>query len=53
MDTNLVEIFYLVDEFCKEFDKVKKRHILKKDCDKKPIMCRNEIINFFGTDSLH
>ena len=27
MDTNLVEIFYLVDEFCKEFDKVKKGHM--------------------------
>ena len=49
MDTNLVEIFYLVDEFCKEFDKVKKRHILKKDCNKKSrnrkfIMSDSEVI---------
>ena len=34
MDTNLVEIFYLLDEFCKEFDKVKKGHVLQKDCNK-------------------
>ena len=35
MDANIVEIFYLVDEFCKEFDKAKEGHILQKDCGKK------------------
>jgi hypothetical protein len=35
MDTNLVDIFYLVDEFCKEFDKAKEGHILQKTGSKK------------------
>jgi hypothetical protein len=35
MDANIVDIFYLVDEFCKEFDKAKAGHILQKDCGKK------------------
>jgi hypothetical protein len=35
MGSNIVDIFYLVDEFCKEFDKAKEGHILQKDCDKK------------------
>jgi len=33
--TSIVDIFYLVDEFCKEFDKVKEGHVLQKDCAKK------------------
>ena len=35
MHSNLVEIFYLADEFCKEFDRVKSGHILKEDNGKK------------------
>jgi len=35
MNSNIVEIFYLTDEFCKEFDRVKWGHILKKDNGKK------------------
>jgi len=35
MGTNLVDIFYLVDEFCKEFDKATEGHILPKDVSKK------------------
>jgi len=35
MDANIVDIFYLVDEFCKEFDKATEGHILQKDCSKK------------------
>ena len=35
MDANIVDIFYLVDEFCKEFDKAKEGHILQQDCSKK------------------
>ena len=35
MDANIVNIFYLVDEFCKEFDKATEEHILQKDCSKK------------------
>ena len=35
MKANLVEIFYLVDEFCKEFDKIKNGRLLSKDCNKK------------------
>ena len=35
MDANIVDIFYLVDEFCKEFDKAKEGHILQEDCSKK------------------
>ena len=42
--TSIVDIFYLVDEFCKEFDKAKEGHtctvyevrgILPKECGKK------------------
>ena len=35
MDANIVDIFYLVDEFCKEFNQVTEEHILQKDCSKK------------------
>jgi hypothetical protein len=35
MDTNIVDIFYLADEFCKEFDKATEGHILQKDYGKK------------------
>ena len=43
MHSNIVEIFYLVDEprsarrsqFCKEFDRVKSGHILKKENGKR------------------
>ena len=35
MGSNLVEIFYLADEFCKEFDKAREGHILQKDFGKK------------------
>jgi hypothetical protein len=31
MDSKITEIFYLVDEFCKDFDKVKEGHILPKE----------------------
>ena len=35
MGSNLVEIFYLADEFCREFDKAREGHILQKDFGKK------------------
>ena len=35
MDANLVDIFYLVDEFCKEFDQATEGHILPKEVSKK------------------
>ena len=35
MDTNLVEIFYIIDEFCKEIEKTMEGHILRKDTSKK------------------
>jgi len=35
MEANLVDIFYFVDEFCKEFDKTTDKHLLQKDCSKK------------------
>ena len=35
MHSNIVEIFYLADEFCKEFDRIKSGHILKKDNGKR------------------
>jgi len=35
MDTNIVEIFYLVDEFCKEFEKCKSGHVLRAETVKK------------------
>ena len=35
MDANIIDFFYLVDEFCKEFDKAAEGLILKKDCSKK------------------
>ena len=35
MDTNLVEIFYIIDEFCKEIEKTMEGHSLPKDISKK------------------
>ena len=35
MDTNLIEIFYIIDEFCKEIEKTMQGHILRKDTSKK------------------
>ena len=35
MDTNLVEIFYIVDEFCKEIERTMEGHRLVKDTSKK------------------
>jgi len=35
MDTNLVEIFYIIDEFCKEFEKVTEGHLLAGETSKK------------------
>ena len=32
----ITEIFCLVDDFCKEFDKTKRGHLLKKDLSKRP-----------------
>ncbi len=34
MDHKVTEIFYLIDEFCKEFDKVKEGHILSEEASK-------------------
>jgi len=33
-DSKITEIFYLVDEFCKEFNKAMEGHVLKKETDK-------------------
>lgn len=49
MDSKITEIFYLVDEFCKEFDQVKEGHILQKKTSKKQrnrkfLMSDSEII---------
>jgi len=35
MDTNLVEIFYIIDEFCKEIERTMEGHCLTKDTSKK------------------
>jgi hypothetical protein len=35
MATNLVEIFYFIDEFCKEIEKTMEGHLLPKDTSKK------------------
>src|SRR5215510_6009028 len=35
MDANLVEIFYFIDEFCKEIEKTMEGHLLPKDTSKK------------------
>lgn len=35
MDHKITEIFFLIDEFCKEFDKVKEGHILTDNSPKK------------------
>jgi len=35
MGANIVDFFYLVDEFCKEFDKAAEGLIIQKDCSKK------------------
>ena len=35
MDTNSVEIFYIIDEFCKEIEKTMKGHILANEMPQK------------------
>ena len=35
MDTNLVEIFHIIDEFCKEIEKTMKGDLLREDVSKK------------------
>jgi len=35
MDTNLVEIFYIIDEYCKEIEKTMEGHLLTKETSKK------------------
>ena len=35
MDHEVTEIFYLIDEFCKEFNQVKEGHVLKENTSKK------------------
>jgi hypothetical protein len=35
MNTNIVEIYYIIDEFCKNFDKVKEGHVVGSNTDKK------------------
>jgi hypothetical protein len=35
MDDKITEIFYLIDEFCKEFDRIKEGHILPEESSKK------------------
>ena len=49
MDTNSVEIFYIIDEFCKEIEKTVQEHILTKDTSKKKrnrafVMSDSEVI---------
>ena len=40
MDTNLVEIFYIIDEFCKEFEKAMEGHLIAMDISKKGCDCK-------------
>lgn len=49
MDSKIIEIFYLVDEFCKEFEQVKEGHILSektsvKRRNRKFVMSDSEVI---------
>ena len=34
-NNKITEIFYLIDEFCKEFDSVKQGHVLPEETSKK------------------
>jgi len=43
-DTKITEIFYLIDEFCNEFEQTIKKHTLGKQPKKKPIMSCSEVI---------
>ncbi|HKJ79272.1 MAG TPA: hypothetical protein VKA10_07040, partial [Prolixibacteraceae bacterium] len=40
----ITEIFYLVDEFCQEFDKTISKHSLGNKPKRKPKMCQSEVI---------
>jgi len=35
MDHKITELFYFIDEFCKEFERVKEGHILREEVTKK------------------
>ena len=37
MNYKVTEIFYLIDEFCNEFDKIKKQYVLQDKTFKKTI----------------
>lgn len=43
-DTKITEIFYLIDEFCNEFEQTIKKHTLGKQPKKKPRMSCSEVI---------
>ncbi|NJN24819.1 MAG: IS982 family transposase [Cyclobacteriaceae bacterium] len=43
-DDKITEIFYLVDDFCQEFDKSVKNHLLGHKPRRKPKMCCSEVI---------
>jgi len=43
-DAKITEIFYLIDEFCNEFEQTIKKHTLGKQPKKKPIMSCSEVI---------
>ena len=49
MDTNLVEFFYIIDEFCKEIKKTMEGHLIREDVSKKKrnrsfVMSDSEVI---------
>lgn len=43
-DSKITEIFYLIDEFCIEFDNSTKNHLLGNKPKRKPRMCPSEVI---------
>ncbi len=43
-DNKITEIFYLIDEFCLEFQKTISKHLLGAKPKKKPLMSCSEVI---------
>ena len=43
-DDKIIEIFYLADEFCLEFDKIVSKRCVGNEPKKKPQMCQSEVI---------
>jgi hypothetical protein len=52
-NSKIIEIFYLVDEFCLEFEQTIKKHTLGKEPKRKPRMSCSEVITIMFKNMKH